>query len=111
MSLQNSGRIFSAVAAVAVAARNPWQDVVEMMSPVLLLVSIVFQVSGFLQFLREELHYTGGHERRQKSFHRNDDMHISVLELWDIWTRSEVHNWTVEQTTVCMERKIIHQLA
>ena len=53
---------------------------------------------GDLQFLREELHYEGGHERRQKAFHRDDDMHISVRELWDIWTRSEVHNWTIEQT-------------
>ncbi|EFX72167.1 hypothetical protein DAPPUDRAFT_59440 [Daphnia pulex] len=51
------------------------------------------------EFLREELHYEGGHERRQKAFHRDDDMHISVRELWDIWTRSEVHNWTIEQTT------------
>lgn len=26
-------------------------------------------------------------------------MHISVKELWDAWLRSEVHNWTIEQTT------------
>lgn len=50
------------------------------------------------QFLREELHYVHGHERRQKAFHPNDDMHISVSELWHIWIRSEVHNWTVDQT-------------
>ncbi|KAJ3658098.1 hypothetical protein Zmor_009857 [Zophobas morio] len=50
-------------------------------------------------FLREELQYDSGYERRQKAFHRNDDMHISVKELWEAWTKSEVHNWTVEQTT------------
>lgn len=26
-------------------------------------------------------------------------MHISVRELWEAWLKSEVHNWTVEQTT------------
>lgn len=26
-------------------------------------------------------------------------MHISVKELWEAWLKSEVHNWTVEQTT------------
>ncbi|XP_071452395.1 stromal interaction molecule homolog isoform X2 [Hetaerina americana] len=51
------------------------------------------------EFLREELKYEQGYEKRQKAFHRNDDMHISVKELWDAWLRSEVHNWTVEQTT------------
>ncbi|XP_073994174.1 stromal interaction molecule isoform X2 [Rhodnius prolixus] len=49
-------------------------------------------------FLREELQYESGAERRQKAFHRNDDMHISVKELWEAWVRSEVHNWTIEQT-------------
>ncbi|XP_014255395.1 stromal interaction molecule homolog isoform X1 [Cimex lectularius] len=49
-------------------------------------------------FLREELQYESGSERRQKAFHRNDDMHISVKELWEAWVKSEVHNWTVEQT-------------
>lgn len=43
--------------------------------------------------------YDSGFENRQKAFHFNDDMHISVKELWDAWLRSEVHNWTVEQTT------------
>nr|XP_018907869.1 PREDICTED: stromal interaction molecule homolog isoform X2 [Bemisia tabaci] len=51
------------------------------------------------EFLREELKYENGAERRQKAFHRNDDMHISVKELWDAWVKSEVHNWTVEQTS------------
>ncbi|XP_025836921.1 stromal interaction molecule homolog [Agrilus planipennis] len=58
-------------------------------------------------FLREELQYDSGYERRQKAFHRNDDTHISVKELWEAWLRSEVHNWTVEQTTewlaICVE--------
>lgn len=50
-------------------------------------------------FLREELQYNSGYERRQKAFHRNDDMHISVRELWEAWLRSEVHNWTSQQTS------------
>ncbi|CAH0719040.1 unnamed protein product, partial [Brenthis ino] len=49
-------------------------------------------------FLREELQYDSGYEKRQRAFHHNDDMHISVKELWEAWLRSEVHNWTVEQT-------------
>ncbi|XP_043865271.1 stromal interaction molecule homolog isoform X2 [Drosophila mojavensis] len=57
-------------------------------------------VHGFgTRFLREELKYDSGYEKRQKAFHFNDDMHISVKELWDAWLRSEVHNWTIEQTT------------
>lgn len=51
-----------------------------------------------LQFLREELKYDKGYEKRQENFHRNNDYQISVRELWEIWVRSEVHNWTVEQT-------------
>lgn len=50
-------------------------------------------------FLREELKYDSGYEKRQRAFHHNDDMHISVRELWEAWLRSEVHNWTVEQTS------------
>ncbi|KAJ4451133.1 hypothetical protein ANN_02573 [Periplaneta americana] len=41
------------------------------------------------EFLREELKYEEGYERRQKAFHRNDDKHISVRELWEAWIRSE----------------------
>nr|CAD7599914.1 unnamed protein product [Timema genevievae] len=51
------------------------------------------------EFLREELKYEQGYERRQRAFHFNDDMHISVRELWEAWIRSEVHNWTVEQAS------------
>ncbi|XP_055297503.1 stromal interaction molecule homolog isoform X4 [Sitodiplosis mosellana] len=50
-------------------------------------------------FLREELKYDSGYEKRHKTFHYNDDTQISVKELWEAWLRSEVHNWTVEQTT------------
>lgn len=66
-----------------------------------LLLILVLNVHSRLgcQFLREELKYENGYEKRQKAFHRDDDMHISVRELWEIWTRSEVHNWTIEQTT------------
>ncbi|XP_066137742.1 stromal interaction molecule homolog [Euwallacea fornicatus] len=50
-------------------------------------------------FLKEELKYDSGTEKRQRAFHKNNDMHISVKELWEAWLRSEVHNWTVEQTS------------
>ncbi|KAK4886802.1 hypothetical protein RN001_003073 [Aquatica leii] len=50
-------------------------------------------------FLRAELQYDSGYERRQKAFHQNDDMHVSVKELWEAWLRSEVHNWTSQQTS------------
>ncbi|RZF41905.1 hypothetical protein LSTR_LSTR005673, partial [Laodelphax striatellus] len=56
-------------------------------------------LSESTEFLREELKYEDGAKRRQRAFHKNDDMHISVKELWEAWLRSEVHNWTVEQTT------------
>jgi len=50
-------------------------------------------------FIKQDLKLEHGYENRQKAFHFNDDMHISVKEMWDAWVRSEVHNWTVEQTT------------
>lgn len=50
-------------------------------------------------FLKEELKYNSGSEKRQKAFHKDNDMHISVKELWEAWLKSEVHNWTIEQTT------------
>lgn len=43
--------------------------------------------------------YEGGYEKRHRAFHFNDDMHISVKELWEAWLKSEVHNWTLDQTT------------
>lgn len=43
-----------------------------------------------IQFLREELKYEKGAEKRQKAFHQNDDMYISVKDLWDAWVKSEV---------------------
>ncbi|KAI4463884.1 stromal interaction molecule [Holotrichia oblita] len=49
-------------------------------------------------FLRQDLKIDSGYEKRQQVFHQNDDMHISVRELWEAWLRSEVHNWTIEQT-------------
>nr|CAD7464369.1 unnamed protein product [Timema tahoe] len=45
------------------------------------------------EFLREELKYEQGYERRQRAFHFNDDMHISVRELWEAWIRSEVSRY------------------
>jgi stromal interaction molecule 1 len=50
-------------------------------------------------FLREVFKCEEGNKRRQRAFHRNDDMHISFEELWEAWIHSEVHNWTVEQTS------------
>lgn len=58
------------------------------------------------QFLREELKYDSGYEKRHKAFHFNDDMHISVKELWEAWLRSEVHNWTVDQTTEWLAQSV-----
>uniref|UniRef100_T1JCG0 SAM domain-containing protein n=1 Tax=Strigamia maritima TaxID=126957 RepID=T1JCG0_STRMM len=49
------------------------------------------------EFLREELQYENGYERRHNAFHLNDK-YISVKELWESWKISEVHNWTVEET-------------
>nr|CAD7268727.1 unnamed protein product [Timema shepardi] len=46
------------------------------------------------EFLREELKYEQGYERRQRAFHFNDDMHISVRELWEAWIRSEVSRYS-----------------
>lgn len=59
-----------------------------------------------LQFLRQELKYDSGYENRHRVFHFNDDMHISVRELWEAWRRSEVHNWTVEQTTEWLAQSV-----
>lgn len=39
--------------------------------------------------------YQDGYQRRQQAFHRNDDKHISVRELWDAWLRSEVRFYPV----------------
>lgn len=33
-------------------------------------------------------------------------MHISVKELWEAWLRSEVHNWTVDQTTEWLAQSV-----
>ncbi|XP_073954650.1 stromal interaction molecule homolog isoform X3 [Choristoneura fumiferana] len=57
-------------------------------------------------FLREELQYDSGYEKRQRAFHHNDDMHISVKELWEAWLRSEVHNWTAEQTVEWLTQSV-----
>ncbi|CAG7836332.1 unnamed protein product [Allacma fusca] len=49
-------------------------------------------------YLREELNYDKGYEKRHKNFHRNNDNQISVKNLWELWISSDVHNWTAEQT-------------
>jgi stromal interaction molecule 1 len=38
-----------------------------------------------------------GDARREKIFHKKDD-EITVTDLWQTWAKSEVYNWTVEQT-------------
>lgn len=36
-------------------------------------------------------------QMRQTQFHRRD-LEITVKDLWNTWWKSEVHNWTVDQT-------------
>lgn len=52
------------------------------------------------EFVREELHIKEKDRlnRRQKTFHLNDDNFISVDDLWIRWLRSSERNWTVEET-------------
>lgn len=47
-------------------------------------------------FIKADLKHDGD-GRRQKLFHKKD-AEITVADLWSTWVRSEVHNWTVEQT-------------
>ncbi|XP_063860307.1 stromal interaction molecule homolog isoform X28 [Scylla paramamosain] len=63
-------------------------------------------VSESVDFLKEELQYAKGYEKRQKVFHYNDDEYISVRELWYIWKKSEVHNWTVDQTVAWLAESV-----
>jgi len=44
--------------------------------------------------LKKDVH---GADRRQIKFHRKDS-EITVNDLWDIWKKSDIHNWTVDQT-------------
>ena len=41
--------------------------------------------------------YDGDGKRRTDILH-NKDKEITVQDLWHTWSRSEVHNWTVDQT-------------
>ncbi|XP_045130778.1 stromal interaction molecule 2-like isoform X12 [Portunus trituberculatus] len=63
-------------------------------------------VSESVDFLKEELQYAKGYEKRQKVFHYNNDEYISVRELWYIWKKSEVHNWTVDQTVAWLAESV-----
>ncbi|XP_064098619.1 stromal interaction molecule homolog [Macrobrachium nipponense] len=63
-------------------------------------------VTESVDFLKEELQYAKGYEKRQKVFHYNNDQYISVRELWSIWKKSEVHNWTVEQTVAWLAETV-----
>lgn len=57
----------------------------------------------FAQFLREELKYDSGYEKRHKTFHYNDDTQISVKELWEAWLRSEVSSCSVRECIFGLE--------
>ncbi|KAG0710678.1 Stromal interaction molecule [Chionoecetes opilio] len=63
-------------------------------------------LSESVDFLKEELQLTKGYEKRQKVFHHNNDQYISVRELWYIWKKSEVHNWTVDQTVAWLAESV-----
>ncbi|XP_069173270.1 stromal interaction molecule homolog isoform X24 [Procambarus clarkii] len=63
-------------------------------------------VAESVDFLKEELQYAKGYEKRQKVFHYNNDQYISVRELWHIWKKSEVHNWTVDQTVAWLAESV-----
>lgn len=54
------------------------------------------------EFLREELQYKTADSLRKNNFHNNDTL-VSVADLWDMWIRSEVHNWTVEEVAKWVE--------
>ena len=38
-----------------------------------------------------------GDGSRQKMFHKKDS-EITVVDLWNTWVKSEVHNWTLDNT-------------
>ncbi|XP_071526231.1 uncharacterized protein Stim isoform X3 [Panulirus ornatus] len=63
-------------------------------------------VAESVDFLKEELQYAKGYEKRQKVFHHNNDQYISVRELWHMWKKSEVHNWTVDQTVAWLAESV-----
>lgn len=47
-------------------------------------------------FIKADLKFEGD-RRREKLFH-NKDVEITVADLWVTWVKSEVYNWTVDQT-------------
>ena len=47
-------------------------------------------------FIKADLKFEGD-RRREKLFH-NKDAEITVADLWVTWVKSEVYNWTVDQT-------------
>lgn len=66
---------------------------------------IYFVLSSSPQFLKEELQYAKGYEKRQKVFHSNNDQYISVRELWHMWKKSEVSKEDgVDEIRMCSER-------
>lgn len=46
-----------------------------------------------------------GDGRRQKLFHKKD-AEITVADLWSTWVKSEVYNWTVDQTVDWLSHNI-----
>lgn len=48
-------------------------------------------------FIKADLRYNEDGRAREKLFHKKDS-EITVPDLWSTWAKSDVHNWTVEQT-------------
>ncbi|CAL4135784.1 unnamed protein product, partial [Meganyctiphanes norvegica] len=54
-------------------------------------------LSESVEFLKDELQYTKGFEKRQETFHHNNDKAISVADLWHIWKQSEKTHWPIRR--------------
>lgn len=48
-------------------------------------------------FIKADLRYDEDGKAREKLFHKKDS-EITVPDLWSTWAKSDVHNWTVDQT-------------
>lgn len=57
------------------------------------------------EFMKEELLYKSGAQDREQKFH-NNDLLISVDEMWKAWKYSPVHNWTVEEIVVWVNEHV-----
>lgn len=55
-------------------------------------------------FIKADLKFEGD-RRREKVFH-DKDAEITVADLWVTWAKSEVYNWTVDQTVDWLKHSI-----